>query len=180
MIAPILESNRLIIKPLNTSFISQKYVEWMNDKEVIKYLSSGGDYNLNKLKKFLEETEKKEILFWAIIIKENNTHIGNIKIDPIDHYNGTCEYRIMMGDKNEWGKGFAYEVSELVINYCFKNLNLRKITLGCIEDNKIAISLYKKLNFKIEANLIEHILHNGKYVNVIRMALFNKNFLVKK
>ena len=59
----------------------------MNDIEVNKYLSSGWNYSLNKLEVFLKKVEKKKILFWAINIKHNNKHIGNIKIDHIDFKN---------------------------------------------------------------------------------------------
>ena len=176
MKAEIIESKRLIIKPLGLDFLSEKYVNWMNDSDVNKYLSSGGDYTIEKLKNFLIKTEDKNILFWAIIIKESKNHIGNIKIDPVDFKNGIAEYGIMMGDKNEWGKGYAKEVSKLVINYCFESLNLRKITLGVIENNKSAVELYKKLNFEIEGKYIDHVNHNGKFLNVLRMSLFKRNY----
>jgi len=178
MNAPILESERLILKPLGLSFLSQEYVNWMNDSDVNEFLSSGGDYSFDKLKVFLIEVEKKDILFWAITTKNESKHIGNIKIDPVETKYGICEYGIMMGDKTQWGKGFAKEASKLVIDFCFKNLNLRKMTLGFIEDNKRAIKLYDSLNFIIEGRFKDHINHNGKFVNVIRMALFNKNYLI--
>ena len=175
----ILESDRLILKPLNLTFLSQKYVNWMNDLDVNKFLSSGGDYSLDILKTFLTEVEKKDILFWAILTKNESKHIGNIKIDPVEIKHGLCEYGIMMGDKNEWGKGFAKEASKLVIEYCFKSLNLRKINLGVIESNSRAVKLYEKLGFITEGKLINHVSLNGEYINVLRMALFNQNYLIK-
>ena len=179
MKAIILESERLILKPLGLKFLSQEYVNWMNDSDVNEFLSSGGDYSLGKLKVFLTEVENKEILFWAISTKNENKHIGNIKIDPIEIEHGICEYGIMMGDKSEWGKGFAKEASKLVIDFCFKNLNLRKINLGVIESNTKAVKLYEKLNFAVEGQLINHITLNGRFVNVLRMALFNQNYVIK-
>lgn len=172
---PILKSERLILKPLNLDFLSQDYVDWLNDKDVNKYLESGGDYNINKLKDYLINIEKNNICSWAITLK-NGKHIGNIKIDPINlnHYN--AEYGIMMGDKNEWGKGYAKEVSNLVIDYCFKTLKLRKITLGVIEKNERAINLYLSLKFKVEGKLIDQVKNNGIYCNVLRMAIFNDKF----
>ena len=149
----------------------------MNDPQVIKYLESGGDYTIFKLKSFLKDVEKKKILFWAINIKKTNNHIGNIKIDPVHSNHGTCEYGIMMGDKLEWRKGYAKEASELVIKYCYDNLNLRKITLGVVEKNTSAIELYKKLNFTIEGRFINHVNYDGVLYNMIRMALFNKNYI---
>ena len=124
---------------------------------------------------YLIDVEKKNILFWAITLS-NGKHIGNIKIDPIDYKHKNGEYGIMMGDKFEWGKGYAREASQLVIDYCFENLNLNKLTLGVIEENKQAIKLYKKLNFNEEGKLIRHVIKNKKFYNVLRMALFNKNF----
>ena len=60
-----------------------------------------------------------------------------------------------------------------------KTLNLRKMNLGVIESNKRAVKLYEKLDFIIEGHLINHVSSNGKFVNVLRMALFNQNYLEK-
>ena len=147
---PVLETDRLLLKPLNKSYLSQNYVDWMNDGEVNRYLESGGDYNLKKLNEYLTEVERNPKYFWAIILKEINKHIGNIKIDPIDPDDFFGEYGIMIGDRNEWGKGIAKEASEKVINFCFNTLNLKKISLGVKKNNFSAISLYKKLGFAIE------------------------------
>lgn len=97
---------------------------------------------------FLKGVEQRSILFWAIRIKESGKHIGNIKIDPINQRNRIGEYGILIGDKSEWGKGYAKETSLSTIDYCFSDsLNLRKITLGVVEDNKPALELYRKIGF---------------------------------
>ena len=79
-----LESERLYFEALSSKHLSQVYVNWLNDTRVNKYLESGGDYALNKLETFLIEQTQKDILFWAIHIKDSKKHIGNIKIDPIN------------------------------------------------------------------------------------------------
>ena len=117
--APYLESERLKLMPLGLEHLSIDYVKWMNDPEIIAYLETGGDYTIEKLKEFLTQIEKYPILFWAIHLKSTNKHIGNIKIDPVNLKHKYGEYGIMMGDKAEWGKGFAKEASQLVISYCF-------------------------------------------------------------
>ena len=142
-----LKSKRLIFEPLGVKHLSQYYVDWMNDPLVIKYMNSGGDYSIEKLKNFLSNQERKKILFWAIIVKETNKHIGNIKIDPIDKKNKSAEYGIMIGDTTEWGKGYAFEASKKIINYCFNNMNINRITLGVNKSNKNAIKLYDKIGF---------------------------------
>lgn len=173
MKAKTLETNRLILKPLSLAHCSQDYVGWLNDKEVYLYLETGGDYTRDKLEEYLRDVEKNDILFWGIHIKENDLHIGNIKIDPINKKHGLGEYGIMMGRKTEWGKGYAKEASKKVIDFCFHNLDLRKITLGVVSDNLSAVSLYLKLGFIQEGVLKKHGQYSGKYCDIIRMALFN-------
>ncbi len=170
---PEITTRRLLLKPLGTGHLSQNYVDWLNDPEVYKYLETGGDYSLEKLEEYLKEVEKKNIYFWAIHLKENDKHIGNIKIDPINYKHGYGEYGILMGCKEEWGKGYAKEASLAVIDYCFKELQLRKITLGVVEGNIRAFLLYKKMGFELEGVYKKHGFYENKYQDVFRMALFN-------
>ncbi len=170
----ILESQRLIYKPLSCKHLSIDYVNWLNDNNVIRYLETGGNYTLKMLSEYLKEVEKKNIYFWAIHLKESDKHIGNIKIDPINMRHGLGEYGIMMGDSKEWGKGYAYEASDKIIQYSFEDIGLRKLTLGVVEDNIAALTLYHKLRFSVEGVYKEHGLYEGKYCNVIRMAIFNR------
>ncbi|NGP78145.1 GNAT family N-acetyltransferase [Balneolaceae bacterium YR4-1] len=155
---------------------SQDYVDWMNDPDMICYMESGGDYTGEKLRKFLKEVEEKEILFLAIHLKENGMHLGKIKMDPINEKDGRVEYGIMMGRKSEWGKGYAREASNTIIDYCFEELGIRKITLGVVAVNEAALHLYRSMGFSEEGVYKKHSLYEGKYSNIVRMALFNPDF----
>ena len=176
MKAILLESEKLIYKPLSTEHLSQDYVDWLNDPEVYQYMETRGNYTLEKLKDFLKNVEKKDILFWGIHIKDSLLHIGNIKIDPVNTRHGTAEYGIMMGRKSEWGKGYAKEATQRILDFCFDNIKLRKITLGVVEDNTSALNLYKKLCFKTEGVYKKHGIYQGKYCDIIRMTFFNPDF----
>jgi [ribosomal protein S5]-alanine N-acetyltransferase len=175
--APNLKSERLVLKPLGLAHYSQAYVNWMNDHEVYKYMETGGDYSLKKLYDFLVDVEQSNILFWAIHLNDSNKHIGNIKIDPINSKHRYAEYGIMMGDKTEWGKGYAKEASVLVINFCFSDvINLRKINLGVNLKNITAVELYKKIGFVEEGLLKKHVETKNGYDDILRMALFNPKY----
>lgn len=169
----ILETERLILEPISIKFCTKEYVNWLNDIEVYQYLDVGGSYTLEGLSDYLTKYSKIPVLFWAIIVKETNAHIGNIKIDPINQRNQIGEYGILMGDRNNWGKGYANEASKAVIKYCFKTVGLRKITLGVIKDNIAAVKLYELLGFQIEGIYQMHGIYAGKFCDAYRMALFN-------
>jgi Acetyltransferases, including N-acetylases of ribosomal proteins len=172
-----LETTRLLLRPISQSHVTDRYVDWLNDDVVYKYLETRGNYTQEMLFYFVEEQIKNNVFMWAIHLKENNIHIGNIKIDPINLRHGFGEYGILMGDKNEWGKGYAKEASERAIHYFFnENLFLRKINLGVVKDNVAAINLYQKLGFVIEGVYKNHVKYDNTYHDVIRMAIFNTRY----
>lgn len=170
----ILHSERLIYRPLDSTYCTETYLNWLNDEEVNRYLEIFEPYTATQLKLYLEAVEKNDhMFFWAIHLKNCEKHIGNIKIDPVNRYHGFGEYGIMMGDKTEWGKGYALEASKAVIEYCFEVEKLRKITLGVVEENTVAVHLYQKLGFGVEGVYKRHGLYNGHYCDLLRMAIFN-------
>jgi len=171
-----IESQRLLFTRLSKKHVSSEYVSWINDPEVNMYLETRGNYTLNLLISYIEEQYKKEVYFWAIHRKDTNTHIGNIKIDPIDIETMSGEYGILIGDKLSWGKGFAKEATTQIIEYCFEELKLSKITLGVIEDNIKATSLYKNIGFVVDEKKEEVGTYNNKLCNALRMSLNVKNF----
>lgn len=173
---PTLESDRLFYKTLSLEHCTEKYVSWLNDPEVYKFLETGGNQTMETLRDYLTAVEAKpDMLFWAIHLKHSNEHIGNIKIDPVNKRHGLGEYGILMGEKSEWGKGYAKEASRTILDYCFKTLNLRKITLGVVEQNTVAYGLYKAIGFKEEGVYKKHWFFVNEYLDIVRMAAFNPN-----
>ena len=179
MNAPLLQSERLIYKPLSMDHLSEQYVSWLNDKEVNAFTFSKMNHTIRDLEMYLKNVESNPILFWAIQLKDSLEHIGNIKIDPIDIKNGYGEYGILVGEKNYWGKGYAKEASESIIGYCFKEVMLRKINLHVGIKNTGAIKLYFKLGFQIEGIFKSHFKYNYGFDDVLRMAIFNPNLSLK-
>lgn len=160
---PLLESNRLILKPLGIEFLSQNYVNWLNDKDVTEFMSNTG-IDKKELKIYLEKLKNPPKYFWGIIIKKNYQHIGNLKIDPINVKKKRGEYGIMIGDKSSWGKGYGAEASNMALNYCFDELGLEKVLLGVLNKNINAINMYKKIGFKKLYTKKNHFtLRNEKY-----------------
>ena len=147
MLIPSLNSERLLFFPLTLNFLSEKYLNWLNDPEVNKYLETNGENDLNKLEEYIKQHVKNRLSFLGYCQKKGNLHIGNIKIDPINVYSKSGEYGIMIGDKSQWGKGFAFEASERILKYCFNQLDLNSITLGVKKNNFNALKLYEKLGF---------------------------------
>ena len=176
----ILETERLILSSVTLADCSENYLSWLNDKDVNMYLESGFyQHNMQGLVDFVNGYQSnKKAVFLVIRLKENDKHIGNIKIDKINYIHRNCEYGIMMGDKTEWGKGYAKEASIAIINYAFEELGLNKVNLGVIDSNDVAVKLYEKIGFVVEGVLKQNFYErtSSTLKNEIRMAVFNNTW----
>jgi len=176
----ILETERLILSSVTLADCSENYLSWLNDTDVNMYLESGFyQHNMQGLVDFVNGYQSnKKAVFLVIRLKENNKHIGNIKIDKINYIHRNCEYGIMMGDKTEWGKGYAKEATIAIINYAFQELGLNKVNLGVIDSNDVAVKLYEKIGFVVEGVLKQNFYERTSrtLINEIRMAVFNNTW----
>jgi aryl-alcohol dehydrogenase-like predicted oxidoreductase len=157
-----LVGEKIYLRNLTESNASSEYCSWLSDPEVNKNIVTKKT-TIEELKKYIKEkNQDPKCLFLGIFYKENNKHIGNIKIEKINFKNKNCDLGIIIGDKNYWGKGIATEATELIVNYGFYILNLNEIELGVTSDNIAAIRAYKKTGFikvkeeKIKINEIEY------------------------
>ncbi|MBH0157373.1 GNAT family N-acetyltransferase [Fictibacillus sp. 5RED26] len=68
--------------------------------------------------------------------------------------------------------GVGRALIESLISWARKNENIEKVCLEVMEDNHGAIHLYKALNFVEEGRKAKAIKMNGRYQDLILMALF--------
>jgi len=128
--------NKIFLKILSPDDVGEKYLTWMQDKEVTKFLESRWDeYSVKKLKEYVKKTnDSSDNFLFGIFLKENNTHIGNIKIGNINHFHGYGDLGFLIG-KDHWNKGYGTESIKLATNYAFNQLKLHKLFAGIYSNN---------------------------------------------
>lgn len=172
-----LEGEGIFLRPVNLSDATKEYVNWLNDKEINQFLEVRFiKHTRADLRTYIGKVIKNpNTLFWAIVRKDTDRHIGNIKLGPIDWNHRIGDIGIMIGDKNSWGKGFATEVIRLISDYAFKTLKLHKLTAGAYANNVGSIKAFLKLGFFEEGRRKKHVLCDGKYLDVTLLAKLNEN-----
>ena len=173
-----LEGEKVVLRRISEGDVTQRYLDFLNDKDVTKFLDAGRKkHSIDNLKFYVKEKiSKKDCIFLAVIDTESGLHIGNVKIEPIDYDNRKAVIGIMIGDKNFWGKGYGTEAMRTTVKFCFQDLNLNRVTLGVNADNIQAIKAYKKVGFVQEGVLREDVIRDGKKYNWILMGLLRKDF----
>jgi RimJ/RimL family protein N-acetyltransferase len=154
---------------------AEKYVEWLNDPEVIINLTF---YNriisMANEKTFLEDLSKDH--HYAIIDKNTDELIGTCGFIKIDHLNQTAEIGIFIGNKNYWNKGYGSEALTLLVDYGFKALNLHNIGLTVYQFNKRAMAAYEKVGFKNMGKRREALKRGDKTYDIIYMDILSNEF----
>ncbi len=74
--------------------------------------------------------------------------IGYLDLRNIDHYSGTAEYGIAIGEIDVWGKGYGTEATRLMLAYAFDVLGLYNVQLAVYTTNLGAMRAYERAGFK--------------------------------
>lgn len=157
MLPPILETERLIIRPFTLNDIAPSQV--MNlDAEVSKYTGDGGIVSEAEIERRIKENvlgdyKKHGYGRMAVELKGGEKFIGfcGLKFIPEDN-EVDLGYRLM---KKYWGQGLATEAAKACMDYGFEALKLNRITATVLPENKGSINVLEKLNFKFEKEIME-------------------------
>jgi RimJ/RimL family protein N-acetyltransferase len=167
-----------------------KLVEWLNDPEVRRYLSTDLPVSHANEEQWFENMLKlpaNEQPF-GIEIREIEPEvanerwrlIGNCSFMNINWTIRSAEVGIFIGEKSCWNKGYGAEVMSLLLKFGFNNLNLNRIYLRVDDANKGGIRAYEKAGFVHEGRFRQGTFQNGKYSDMLLMSVLRAEWNPKK
>jgi ribosomal-protein-alanine N-acetyltransferase len=174
---PFIEGERIYLRGVCLSDADENYYRWMNDDKVTQYLESRFyPHSVESIASYISQVnESSDSVFLAVVAKEKNVHIGNIKIGSINWIHRYADVGIMIGEKAYWGQGLATEAIKLVVDYAFNKLNLRRLEAGCYANNLASIRAFQKAGFTEEGRLKQRYFWNGEYVDRVCLGIIRGN-----
>ena len=174
-----LRGKRIYLRPMRKRDINKKYLSWLNDAEVTKYMETRfRKPSFKDLENFYKRLKNsKNNAMFTIVTRLKDEHIGNIKLGNIDGNHRYADLGIMIGEKKYRGKGYGQEACRLLLKYAFEVLNLNKVILGVYANHKQAIRGYQKVGFKVEGRIKKLLNFEGKYADEIVMGILKQEFL---
>jgi RimJ/RimL family protein N-acetyltransferase len=162
-----------------------RYVEWLNDPEVI------GGLLLNLPMSTWDETrwfenlanrpaEERPLALDVRLPDGLWKHVGSVGLHQIEWTNRCAEFGIVIGDKTFWNNGYGAEATRLTLQHGFETLNLNRIYLYVFETNPRAIHIYEKIGFVNEGRLRQAIYRNGRYLDALLMSMLRFEWDAKK
>ncbi|WDT75387.1 MAG: GNAT family protein [Candidatus Manganitrophus sp.] len=177
-----LEGKRIYLREVRPSDVNERYYRWMNDPEITRFLESRFAPNaIENLRDYVAgKLGDRDNIFLAIVLKEEDRHIGNIKLGPIQWIHRLADIGLLIGEKDCWGKGYATEAIQLVSDYAFNVLNLHKVAAGCYGPNEGSARAFQKAGFIVEGVRKEQFYANGSYVDDILLGLIRPDWNQEK
>lgn len=146
-----LEGEKIYLKPVSEEH-AEAFVRWTNDPEINKF-TTGQGFSLEEEKEWVRSMHKNphEHVF-SIFLKENDKLIGNCGLHGNyqlrEEFNGRTFLGILIGEKDEWGKGYGVDVINTLKKYAKEVLKEKELFLSVDIANERAQKLYKKCGFE--------------------------------
>lgn len=171
------KGQKVILKAYEKSDIEMAH-KLFNNFEMQRFLSPSAIFPIS----FEEEAEfvascgkNKDKTYSFAVTTLDGKYIGGCGYMNANWRNRTAWIGIAIADPEYWGKGYGTEAAQLLLDFIFNELNLRKVLLNVFSFNERAIKCYQKLGFKEEGRLKEQVYKDGKYTDDIIMAKFKEN-----
>lgn len=157
-----------------------KFVEWLNDPEVRRFISVNLPLSQANEQGWFENMLKHapEEQPFAIEIKDDGGWrlIGNCGFFELDSRSRSAEVGILIGEKTCWNKGYGSEVMRLLLHVGFGTLNLNRIFLRVDAANKGGIRAYEKAGFVHEGHFRQGTYRDGQYEDMLFMSVLRSEW----
>ncbi|TYQ15270.1 UNVERIFIED_CONTAM: ribosomal-protein-alanine N-acetyltransferase [Acetivibrio alkalicellulosi] len=174
MRTPILETDRLMLRPLKLDDAEHIYKNWSSDTEAVKYMQWDLHLSINDAKEWLVNEEQAidsdNSYNWGFVLKKTGCLIGsggyfyNVEFKMFE-----IGYIIM---RQYWRQGITSEAVERIISYAKDTLGLKTLYAKHANDNIASGRILEKQGFEYKSD--------GKYSKFSGSVEFDsKNYILK-
>lgn len=120
------------------------------DENVTRYICAAGKFTeqdiLSRLMSEINTEEDFGVQYWPFFDLKSNDFIGCCGLRPYDPDQKVYEIGFHLR-KIHWGKGYATEAAEAVIDYAFKTLHVNDLFAGHHPNNQTSKKVLERLGF---------------------------------
>jgi RimJ/RimL family protein N-acetyltransferase len=167
-----LQGSRISLKLFQENDITEDYLSWLNDPEVVKFSNQRfKQHSKESCLNYLHSFANANALFLSI--QNQQCPLGTMSVYFNPHHQ-TADIGIMVGNKNCWGQGIGYEAWLLLLTTLIETVSVRKVTGGTLSCNKSMVRIMEKCGMQPDGIRCAHEMVGGKVYDIIHFAAFRE------
>lgn len=173
------KGSKIRLVPLEMERHFENACRWVNDPVVTEHLLVG-DFPMSTLaeRKWFEsvqEANRDDISF--AIETLSGDHIGFSGIHQINWRHGYAITGTMIGNVQEWAKGYGTDQAIVRARYAFEVLGLRLLHSAALEGNERSLRMQLRVGYVVVGTSPKKYWKRGEYRDEILTALTRERFL---
>lgn len=150
-----------------------RWLQWINDPAVMDGLDRALPATEEQHEKYVQQnvTENRNAVWFAAEDLERGQHVGIVWLWDLNERHRRAEVRIIIAP-DVTGRGYGPDALNLLSEFAFRTLGLRKLYAYVHERNARSRSAFERAGFTLEATLKDEAFWNGCFASVWRMVRF--------
>lgn len=176
---PVLTTERLYLRQLTVDDAPAMQAIF-SDAEVLRFLNNTPTETLDQAIGMIEWLNgvfaTDDAVNWAITDKESGRFIG---ICGTHNWHKT-DRRVDVGytlARDEWGKGYATEVTRAMLAWCFENLDVHRVQADITDGNIGSERVLLKCGFKVEGIWRESCWEHERFVDIKQFGILRREYI---
>lgn len=170
-----IETDRLLIRRFREADISDLYIGWLNNREVVRFSNQRfKTHTVASCLDYYQSFKNSDNQFVCIEIKETSTLIGTMTL-YYSRYHRTVDIGIMIGEMAARNKGYGAEAWNAVLRHCANSGSVRKISAGTLGCNLAMLKLIELSGMFLECIRPQQELVDDKPQDIHYFALYCDN-----
>jgi len=156
------------------------FVRWLNDADVLRNLAMRAPLSEAAEAQWFDRmlaAQGSTDYHFVICLLADGRPIGTAGLHGLDLVNGSAEFGIAIGEKDEWGKGYGTDATRAICDFGFGELRLERIGLFYYDGNERGRRTYEKAGFVHEATLRRAHFARGDHHDVHVMSILRDEWL---
>lgn len=175
---PLLRAERVYLRSAERGDIS-RFVRWLSDGDVMRNLALRTPLSMPLEEAWFDrmlEAQGKTGYHFVICLLGDGRPIGTTGLHDLDWENGSAAFGIVIGEKDEWGKGYATEALDAICDFAFGELRMERVWLHVYSENTRGIRAYERAGFRNEGTHRRARYQRGEHQDVLVMALLREEW----
>lgn len=150
-------------------------LSWRNKEGIRDFNTQFMLLNLELQKKWFMQIKKSNEREMFLIIYDDKP-VGVCGLINMDKKNHNAEIAIIIGEKENHGKGIGTSAMKKLLKIGFKKFNLHRISAEVFEFNNTSQKFFESLDFKYECTEKDKLWRRGKWWNVIMYSILDNEY----